>query len=446
MLQPGYSRLRPEPGMWKVIYRAAALTPLVFIALLAFLQTHPAHAQSPVPTAFMRNVNPGSTPPADGADVLVVEGLGGGLGGCPPALNTTAFVTISAINAGRRTITEISVQSGCDPDPQHWKNLLLELVTNVENSAPNSGTLWGGVMLNEESAWGTPAFFADINNSLAYLMSSIRPNGMSWYYTETFSGQGVSGQGDWSQADFDGVTGLSVAAPELATTYMAQLITTRQASTHENVLVTWSLNRDYLGSSRIGVGLYEQQSAVSGAPYHPLLWGKDYSNCFTNGNDPCYIRNHKADANFDGYSAADEVTVANCGLSSCGAMSAFGTGETMTCKDPGKQCGTPNPPADDNGPARTLPGGSGYGCLTTLDTVGPLKTTKLAQSDIDLDGVVSVLDLAKVASWFGNPVDPNPSDPRWEGNMDGDGTISILDLVAMAANYGRSVSNNCKLE
>ncbi len=301
-------------------------------------------------------------------------------------------------------------------------------------------------MLNEESAWGTPAFFADINNSLAYLMSSIRPNGMSWYYTETFSGQGVSGQGDWSQADFDGVTGLSVAAPELATTYMAQLITTRQASTHENVLVTWSLNRDYLGSSRIGVGLYEQQSAVSGAPYHPLLWGKDYSNCFTNGNDPCYIRNHKADANFDGYSAADEVTVANCGLSSCGAMSAFGTGETMTCKDPGKQCGTPNPPADDNGPARTLPGGSGYGCLTTLDTVGPLKTTKLAQSDIDLDGVVSVLDLAKVASWFGNPVDPNPSDPRWEGNMDGDGTISILDLVAMAANYGRSVSNNCKLE
>ena len=92
------------------------------------------------------------------------------------------------------------------------------------------------------------------------------------------------------------------------------------------------------------------------------------------------------------------------------------------------------------------PPADGYGCSITLDTVGPKKTTKLAQSDIDLDGTVSILDLSKVASWFGNTINASPADPRWEGDMDGDGHITILDLSAMASNFGRSVAGDCQIE
>ncbi len=158
-------------------------------------------------------------------------------------------------------------------------------------------------------------------------------------------------------------------------------------------------------------------------------------------------RNHAIDPNGDGYSAADEVSPLNCGVVSCASITTFGTSETKTCKDAGRNCGTPFPVANELGAARVaIPPATGYGCSVTLDTVGPKRTTKLAQSDIDLDGLVSILDLIKVAGWYGDPVNPSPTDPRWEGNLDGDGSISILDLIAMASNYGRSVSNNCLVE
>jgi len=159
------------------------------------------------------------------------------------------------------------------------------------------------------------------------------------------------------------------------------------------------------------------------------------------------VRDHKTDANGDGYSAADEITIAGCGLTSCSSIITFGTSETNTCKDYGRNCGKPNPPADESGPARIAPPpANGYGCSVTLDTVGPKTTSKLAQSDIDLDGTVSILDLNKVSGWYTNAINASPQDPRWEGDMDGDGVISILDLTAISANYGRSVADNCKIE
>lgn len=158
-------------------------------------------------------------------------------------------------------------------------------------------------------------------------------------------------------------------------------------------------------------------------------------------------RNHKADANSDGYSAADEITLANCGAGACTGIVTFGTQETRSCKDAGRNCGTPNPPADDNGPTRVAPPpATGYGCSITLDTSPPLTTRKLAQSDVDLDGSVSILDLSRVAGWFGNSINVSPADPRWEGNMDTDSAISILDLSSMASNFGRSVANNCVIQ
>jgi hypothetical protein len=160
-------------------------------------------------------------------------------------------------------------------------------------------------------------------------------------------------------------------------------------------------------------------------------------------------RDHKTDANGDGYSAADEDTVAHCGVFSlsCASITTFGKPETPTCKDAGKMCGTPNPPPDESGAARiAVPPATGYGCSTTLDITPPKTTKWLAQSDVDLDGVVSILDLSVIAGWYLNAVNPSVADPRWEGDMDGDGVISILDLGDMAGNYLRSVANNCKIE
>ncbi len=167
---------------------------------------------------------------------------------------------------------------------------------------------------------------------------------------------------------------------------------------------------------------------------------------FGAGAMPLGGRDHKTDSNSDGYSDADEGTVANCGAASCASVITLGTGETNSCQDSGRNCGSA--PASSWSPlqaARTSAGGSGTGCSTSLDTTGVLKTATLARSDIDLDGSVSILDLAKTATWFNNPVGDS-SDPRWEANLNGDSSISILDLSAAAANFGRSVSANCKIE
>jgi tetratricopeptide (TPR) repeat protein len=162
----------------------------------------------------------------------------------------------------------------------------------------------------------------------------------------------------------------------------------------------------------------------------------------TSGN---VLRDHKGDANGDGYSDADEGTPANCGAASCGSIITLGTAETNSCRNAGRNCGSGVATQWDPLVRAKDAVAPGTGCLKTLDQITSLKTTNLAKSDVDLDGVVSILDLSKIASWFGNPVGDS-TDPRWEGNMDGDGSISILDLSAAAANYGRSVNGNCAVQ
>lgn len=151
-------------------------------------------------------------------------------------------------------------------------------------------------------------------------------------------------------------------------------------------------------------------------------------------------RDHRGDANGDGYSDADEGSPANCGVASCGNLTTYATSETASCNDAGRHCGTIA--ASPVGSPRVTAGGAGLGCWRSIDSAGALRTTALAKSDVDLDGVVSIVDITNVAAWFGDRVGGG-DDPRWEGNIDGDGVISILDLGAMASNIGRSVSTGC---
>lgn len=162
-------------------------------------------------------------------------------------------------------------------------------------------------------------------------------------------------------------------------------------------------------------------------------------------------RDHKSDANGDGYSDADEGTPANCSVASCASILTSGgslngaTAETASCRNAGRNCGAGvSGTWDPLTRAKNSVGGAGTGCLKTLDEAGSLKTINLARSDVDLDGSDSILDLSKMAGWFGNDVG-DQTDPRWEGNLDGDGAISILDLSLAAANFGRSVNGGCAI-
>lgn len=250
-------------------------------------------AQSPVASAFMRNVTPGEAEPADGAAVVVVEGLTGAIDGCAPNVSSIIARTISALDGTdgyppRPAITEMtpmwapSLFPRCpgSPNPQDWKNIVLQIVVGVENGSANAASLWGGVMLDEEDTWfenaggANPAYaasmFADINNSTALLLNSAPwANGVSWYYTESFVGQG-----DWDQTTFNNVTGYSEPAPQVATGFMGTLASGwQQGAPGRSVLVTWSLS--------YGWNFYQSQFVVTGAPYHK--WGFDLSNCFPNG-------------------------------------------------------------------------------------------------------------------------------------------------------------------
>ena len=57
-------------------------------------------------------------------------------------------------------------------------------------------------------------------------------------------------------------------------------------------------------------------------------------------------------------------------------------------------------------------------------------------TDVNGDGEVNILDLVRVASYFGHPV----SDENAAVDVNGDGKINILDLVRIAQDFGKSTT------
>ncbi len=57
-------------------------------------------------------------------------------------------------------------------------------------------------------------------------------------------------------------------------------------------------------------------------------------------------------------------------------------------------------------------------------------------TDVNGDGVVNILDLVRVASYFGEPV----SDENAATDVNGDGEINILDLVQVAHDFGKATT------
>lgn len=356
----------------------------------------------------MRNENPGFTPPNDGASVLVVEGLGAGLGGCDYSLDLIAYITIVSINSGQRTVTEISPQSDCSPVVQDWKNVVLQLVTNVMNSAPNAPTLWGGIMLDEEDDFwetypGSIAAYWELNAAVEALMMTVP--GIPWYYTENFTGEDV-----WSAAEFDLITRGSVPAPQIATQYMVDVTNSRIFLRGDRALVAWSLHPDYQFRN-----LYGAEFRIIGEPYRQ--WGLTLSNCF---------RIAQVCNDWDG----DAVLNAgdNC-------LSVENTNQQNT--DSANQ-GANRPGTDGDGDAcDNDDDGDGYpDAEETSIGEAPTVYCKIMRADVDNDRLVSVLDLSAIASWFGQSVPPAPDRYR----QDGDSTISVLDLSIVGSVFTLHVS------
>ena len=57
-------------------------------------------------------------------------------------------------------------------------------------------------------------------------------------------------------------------------------------------------------------------------------------------------------------------------------------------------------------------------------------------TDVNGDGEVNILDLVRVASYFGEPV----SDENSAADVNGDGKINILDLVRITQDFGKSTT------
>jgi len=261
-------------------------------------------AQDPIPSAFLHDVLPnGQQEPGDGAAGVVVEGLCGGLGGRSYDWNVVAFYTNLFLSEHRPTITEISPQGPANcggATTQDYKNVLLEIVSNVESvSGAEAAQWWGGVMLDEEPVgdfgWSSPTqattAYVDLNESVKNLMST--EPGISWFYTETFTQTG-----GWSQADFDAVTGVSYPAPQIATDLMVQVTNAFVDQSPRTVLATWSLDTGYPIR-----GLTRSATRIKGQPYS--AWSMSLSNCFISiaTNPPTVCNDFDGDGTLNAFDA-----------------------------------------------------------------------------------------------------------------------------------------------
>lgn len=181
------------------------------------------------------------------------------MGACSYSLASVESATVTYINDGDAVLTEISPQSYC-ASIASYESMISALVSYVEAHASNPGQYWGGIMLDEEDGFGfSVSSLVTLNQYVSTKMGSTP--GISWWYSEWFSGSGV-----WSQANYNSIvhTYGSYAAPQIATTYMVQLA---NGCCQPN-LVTWSTGYPYPFNSESYA-----DSKINGQPYDHDFYG-----------------------------------------------------------------------------------------------------------------------------------------------------------------------------
>ena len=85
-------------------------------------------------------------------------------------------------------------------------------------------------------------------------------------------------------------------------------------------------------------------------------------------------------------------------------------------------------------------GGGDGGATKTAKPVArktPSGPCTIARADIDGDGTVSIFDLTKVSSHYGEQIPPAPP----ELDQDGDSAITILDLNLVTSVFARQIED-----
>jgi len=172
---------------------------------------------------------------------VVVEGLGGSLSGCPNSNYTQLKIesdTVSWVNAGYDTVTEISPQSYCG-SVSAFEALIGGIESYVEAHAPvYAPNYWGGFMLDEEPGYDfLPSSLASLNTYVSNLMGTTP--GMSWWFNEAQPNGWTGGL-----SDYNTVLGTSYTAPQAYTQNMVDFIN-NECSTYYKCtnLVTVSSSR-----------------------------------------------------------------------------------------------------------------------------------------------------------------------------------------------------------
>lgn len=145
----------------------------------------------PSATHYMYDARPNTGYPptypglSQAPEAVVVEGLGGSIGNCQNSNYSESKIesqTVSWVNSGYRTATEITPQSGCDTAAD-FESLIGRIVSYVESHASaNAPVYWAGMMLDEEPSFGSSSYYQGINAYTRNLMASTP--GMSFVFIE----------------------------------------------------------------------------------------------------------------------------------------------------------------------------------------------------------------------------------------------------------------------
>lgn len=234
-----------RPSLFAVA-RASILV-LVIVGTIA-LSSPPAYAQSPTPTSTFIDYSPSTFNTSNAG--AVVEGLGSG--SCSYSLSSIESMTVTYLNDDHPVLTELSPQSYC-ASLSSYESMVSSIESYVESHASNAGQFWGGIMLDEETGFGFSVSQLITLNQYTQGVMNTTP-GSSFWFAQVFSGQG-----DWSQTDYDNILVNGYPAPQPATSYMVSLIN----GAHTLNLVSWSATYPYPYNSES----YDD-GAIAGPPFN----------------------------------------------------------------------------------------------------------------------------------------------------------------------------------
>ena len=234
---------------------------LLFLVPLA----NPAAAQSPYPNFYFYDVAPGSTSVPAGAGGVVVEGLGSN--SCTFSLSSIETSTVYWLQNGYYTWTEISPQTVCD-SLSGYETMVQDIISYVDSNASNAGSLWNGIMLDEESNFDFSV--SDLESLNASVANDLSGSTFTWWSTEDFSAINT-----WSQSDYISIVSDSYPAPQISTSYMVTLVNSWESSYGVNQIVTWCTTYPSPYNSESA-----SVDAINGSPFYQggSYWDNEYVN------------------------------------------------------------------------------------------------------------------------------------------------------------------------